>query len=69
MKKIELNFNFNYIAIFLTAVFALLKATNIVSWSWLWVLSPLWILTIVMLACLIGIYTMRKFFHWTFIKR
>lgn len=69
MKKIELNFNFNYIAIFLTAVFAVLKVNNIVSWSWLWVLSPLWILTIVMLGCLIGIYTMRKFFHWTLIKR
>ena len=27
----------------LTIVFIVLKLTNVINWSWLWVLSPLWI--------------------------
>jgi len=27
----------------LTAVFAVLKLTHVISWSWLWVFSPIWI--------------------------
>ena len=27
----------------LTIVFVTLKLTDVISWSWLWVLSPLWI--------------------------
>jgi len=27
----------------LTIVFITLKLTNVITWSWLWVLSPLWI--------------------------
>lgn len=27
----------------LTIVFIVLKLTNVIAWSWLWVLSPLWI--------------------------
>lgn len=27
----------------LTIVFIVLKLTDIINWSWLWVLSPLWI--------------------------
>lgn len=27
----------------LTIVFITLKLCNVISWSWLWVLSPLWI--------------------------
>jgi hypothetical protein len=27
----------------LTIVFIVLKLTNVITWSWLWVLSPLWI--------------------------
>lgn len=28
---------------FLTLIFITLKLTEIIAWSWLWVLSPLWI--------------------------
>ena len=28
----------------LSAVFIALKLANVIAWSWLWVLSPLWIL-------------------------
>lgn len=27
----------------LTIVFIVLKLTNVIAWSWLWILSPLWI--------------------------
>lgn len=27
----------------LTIVFIILKLTNVIAWSWVWVLSPLWI--------------------------
>jgi uncharacterized protein (DUF983 family) len=27
----------------LTIVFVILKLTNVITWSWVWVLSPLWI--------------------------
>ena len=27
----------------LVVVFAVLKLTGVISWSWLWVLSPLWL--------------------------
>ncbi|MHA1776180.1 MAG: hypothetical protein ACTSWC_05370 [Promethearchaeota archaeon] len=27
----------------LTIIFIILKLTGVISWSWLWVLSPLWI--------------------------
>ena len=36
----------------LTIVFIVLKLVNVIDWSWLWVLSPLWIdviLTIIVL--------------------
>jgi fatty acid desaturase len=39
----------------LTIVFIVLKLVNVINWSWLWVLSPLWIdivLTIILLLIL-----------------
>lgn len=30
----------------LTIAFIVLKLTNVITWSWVWVLSPLWISTI-----------------------
>lgn len=31
----------------LTIVFIVLKLTGVISWSWVWVLAPIWISTIV----------------------
>lgn len=37
--------------VLLTIVFIVLKLTGYIAWSWLWVLSPLWLpITIVFLA-------------------
>lgn len=34
----------------LTLVFIVLKLTKVIDWSWLWVLSPLWISTLITIA-------------------
>ena len=39
----------------LTIVFIVLKLVGVISWSWLWVLSPLWISTILVLLILIPV--------------
>lgn len=40
----------------LTIVFIVLKLTNVINWSWLWVLSPVWIeFALVVAIVLIGI--------------
>ena len=48
----------------LTLVFITLKLTNVIAWSWLWVLSPIWIsflLVILFLAIAFGIvYAVSK---------
>lgn len=37
----------------LTLIFITLKLTNVINWSWIWVLSPLWIGWSVMLIVII----------------
>ncbi len=32
-----------------TLIFIVLKLTNIISWSWIWVLSPIWISAILII--------------------
>lgn len=44
--KIQLDFT---VPIVLLAIFITLKLTHIITWSWLWVLSPIWIWGILML--------------------
>lgn len=43
----------------LTIVFIVLKLTKVIAWSWLWVLSPLWINLCVAIVLLI-IYELLK---------
>lgn len=37
----------------LAIVFIILKLCNVISWSWWWVLSPIWIPSILMIICMI----------------
>lgn len=37
----------------LTIVFIVLKLTGVISWSWLWVLAPIWIPVAIILAMLL----------------
>lgn len=34
----------------LTLVFITLKLTGVIAWSWWWVLSPIWIATLIVIA-------------------
>jgi uncharacterized membrane protein len=42
----------------LTLIFVVLKATGLISWSWLWVLSPIWLtflfFTVIFSGILVG---------------
>ena len=40
----------------LTLIFIVLKCLNLISWKWIWVLSPTWIpVVVIILLCLIYI--------------
>lgn len=41
-------------------VFIILKLTNLIHWSWLWVLSPLWISAIITLVLYIVLVCIIK---------
>lgn len=47
----------------LTAIFIILKLTNLVAWAWVWVLSPLWIDAIIsiILSLIMTIIFFRMF--------
>ena len=40
----------------LTIAFIVLKMCNVIDWSWWWVLSPIWISTIILLFIIVGIF-------------
>lgn len=47
----------------LTIVFIILKLTGVIAWSWLWVLSPMWIslaLSLLALTAFVLIVTLVK---------
>ena len=45
----------------LAIVFIVLKLTHVINWSWLWVLSPLWIgVILVILICIIAVCFIKK---------
>jgi hypothetical protein len=43
----------------LTILFICLKLCHIINWSWLWVLSPIWISTLVVLVLIVIILLKR----------
>lgn len=44
----------------LTIAFIVLKLLKIIKWSWLWVLSPLWISFILLIVIVIGLIIFYK---------
>ena len=47
----------------LTILFVILKLTNIIEWSWWWILSPLWIpYSILFLVMLLIIFTLGSMY-------
>ena len=48
-------------------IFLVLKLTNLIDWSWMWVLSPLWLPITVILAVL-GLSVIVSFIASNFVK-
>lgn len=46
----------------LTIVFIVLKLTHYINWSWWWVLSPIWIPVLLVIAILIVVITLKAIF-------
>ena len=44
----------------LTLIFVVLKLTGNINWSWLWVLSPIWITALLLLALFGTIFVVTK---------
>ncbi len=42
----------------LLVVFIILKLTHLISWSWVWVLSPLWITLLIYLVIFLAIFVL-----------
>lgn len=57
MYNMKINCNFGFGGL-LTILFIGLKLTNVITWSWLWVLSPLWISVAIWLVILIGAFAL-----------
>lgn len=54
-KKVNITFGGLPIGIFFTVLLAILKVANILSISWLWVFSPIW-LPLLIILLVIGIF-------------
>ena len=44
----------------LTLVFIVLKLVGVIDWSWLWVLSPIWITTIIVILIILFLVWLRR---------
>ena len=53
-NNIKLTFSISPI-ILLTAIFVVLKLSSVITWSWWWILSPLWISAILAAIAFLGI--------------
>ena len=47
----------------LTVAFVVLKLTKVIAWTWLWVLSPLWISLALTIAILIIVWVIAAIVH------
>ena len=44
----------------LTVAFIILKLCKVINWSWLWVLSPIWVVSAIVLIILLAIVIFYK---------
>ena len=61
MSKYKYSENSGFLGL-LTIAFIVLKLCNVIEWSWIWVLSPIWITFVILIIILlvIGIITSLK---------
>lgn len=55
--SIKIDFSFGVI---LSAIFIVLKVVGVIDWSWIWLLSPIWIEGIIVLLLLLIYFIIRK---------
>lgn len=64
-KKVNVTFSGLPIGIFFTVLLAILKVANILSISWLWVFSPIWLpllIILLVIGILITLYIFSNIF-------
>lgn len=64
-KKVNITFGGLPIGIFFTVLLAILKVANILSISWLWVFSPIWLpllIILLVIGVLITLYIFSNIF-------
>lgn len=44
----------------LQLVFIVLKLCGVIKWSWMWVLSPIWISVALVVVCLVVLFVIHK---------
>lgn len=44
----------------LTIIFIVLKLTNVIAWSWWWVLAPTWISVVIVLLILLVVFIIAR---------
>ena len=59
--KMKISINLTSFAGMLTILFIGLKLTNVITWSWLWILSPLWISLLITISILLLIFAIYLF--------
>ena len=61
MSKYKCSVNIEFFEL-LTIAFIVLKLCNVIEWSWIWVLSPIWItfVMLIIIVLVIGIVTSLK---------
>ena len=57
--------NFGGLSTLLTVAFVVLKLCGVISWSWVWVLAPLWISFAIGLVVFIIVMIVAVFVHKT----
>ena len=50
--SIKIEFNF-IIPLILTIIFVICKGLHIIDWAWYWLMSPIWIMSIIVVITLI----------------
>lgn len=50
--EINIHFDFTF-PLVLTIIFVILKGLNMINWAWYWIISPIWIMGIIVLITFI----------------
>lgn len=60
MKKFEKHYHTWSFINTLTLIFIVLKLCHVITWSWIWIFSPVWISFLVGVVCVILLVTVFK---------